>query len=91
MEASEHDALSLSCEAEVARVGVEWPAGVEVSLDSIFVRAIENDLAECTVVVSVGDLDRVGAVHPRSEHFDGTTGNDTRQPMRRGYIFEAHD
>jgi len=90
MEACEHDALSLSREAEVARVGIEGPTGVEVSLDSIFVRAVEDHLAERAVVVPVGDFDCVGAVHPRREHLDSATWHDPCQPLGRCYVFEAH-
>jgi hypothetical protein len=76
MQPREHDALRLSSQPEIARIGIEGTAGLQVRRDLRLVLTEEHDLPERPVVVLVGHLDRVRAVHLRRQHRDGAPRHD---------------
>ena len=54
------------------------------------VSSVEHDLTERAVVVAVGNLRRVRAVHPRGEHLHRSTRHDASKALWRGDVFETH-
>jgi len=81
-----HDALRLRSQPEVARIGVERTPGLQVRRDLRLVVTEQHHLPERPVVVLVGHLDRVRAVHLRRQHRHGAPRHDARQPRSRGDV-----